>query len=660
MPASLARMGESGLRSGDGRAPAESGSRERRSSLPPLRATAARSPVRDPPGHRSHQRLQGTCLSSRARGRCARDALAHARVHQPAPADAQAAPPLRRTAARSSSRIRRASPRTCGASPATRTPVRVIYNAVDLERFSPRGAGGRSRCARRACPGAAGHGPGRPGRDLQPVEGPRHVPARRRGAARVAAHPAPTSSAARSTTPTAASTRRSSCAGSPRRTASPTASASPVSSTRPTAAMRALDVVVHASTSPEPFGLVIAEAMACGRALVTSAAGGAAELVRDGEDALTHRPGNAPGSRGGDSRRWPTDAALRERLGQAARTAAVTRFDARRLAGDFATAYEEAARTGGGSRMNGVITAGDPAGRTAPRRRSPASRTPWGFPGAVRHQPDRAAGAAVPARHAAVPSADPVLGLRHQPRGVRVVADAVSSIGRRRTVRRLGRRGHGAAGDDAVEPVHGVAAGGLAHMMACTSRSWRRCSGRRCSSARPEHLARLLGILLICCGINSIVGVLQVYDPGAVDAGRALPRRHRERHRAWRRHVQRAERRTIVRPPGLFDTPGAVAGPGMFAALLGRDLRPEPDRDVEAGRMRSRSRGAGLAAIYLSQVRISLVVTLLMFGIYAATLVAPEARRQGDGIRRCSRAASSAPVSSARSRSAATAFSTAS
>ena len=40
-------------------------------------------------------------------------------------------------------------------------------------------------------------------------------------------------------------------------------------------AMRALDIVVHASTSPEPFGLVIAEAMACGRALVTSATGGA-------------------------------------------------------------------------------------------------------------------------------------------------------------------------------------------------------------------------------------------------------------------------------------------------------------------------------------------------------------------------------------------------
>jgi hypothetical protein len=33
---------------------------------------------------------------------------------------------------------------------------------------------------------------------------------------------------------------------------------------------RALDVVVHASTQPEPFGLTIVEAMACGRAVVAS------------------------------------------------------------------------------------------------------------------------------------------------------------------------------------------------------------------------------------------------------------------------------------------------------------------------------------------------------------------------------------------------------
>lgn len=43
--------------------------------------------------------------------------------------------------------------------------------------------------------------------------------------------------------------------------------------------MRALDVVVHASLEPEPFGRVIAEAMACGRPVVSTRGGGADEIV---------------------------------------------------------------------------------------------------------------------------------------------------------------------------------------------------------------------------------------------------------------------------------------------------------------------------------------------------------------------------------------------
>ncbi len=56
---------------------------------------------------------------------------------------------------------------------------------------------------------------------------------------------------------------------------------------------RGLDVVVHASTQPEPFGLTIVEAMACGRAVIISKAGGAAEIVTDGVDGLSFEPGNA-------------------------------------------------------------------------------------------------------------------------------------------------------------------------------------------------------------------------------------------------------------------------------------------------------------------------------------------------------------------------------
>jgi glycosyltransferase involved in cell wall biosynthesis len=103
--------------------------------------------------------------------------------------------------------------------------------------------------------------------------------------------------------------------------------------------MRGLDVVVHASTTPEPFGLVIAEAMACGRAVITSGAGGSAELVRDGVDALTHTPGDADSlARGIDT--LAGDANLRARIGAAARQAAVEKFDARRLGDQFAGLYE--------------------------------------------------------------------------------------------------------------------------------------------------------------------------------------------------------------------------------------------------------------------------------------------------------------------------------
>ena len=38
----------------------------------------------------------------------------------------------------------------------------------------------------------------------------------------------------------------------------------------PAAALRSLDIVVHASTEPEPFGLAIAQGMACGRAVIAT------------------------------------------------------------------------------------------------------------------------------------------------------------------------------------------------------------------------------------------------------------------------------------------------------------------------------------------------------------------------------------------------------
>ena len=135
----------------------------------------------------------------------------------------------------------------------------------------------------------------------------------------------------------------------------------------------------------------------------------------------------------------------------------------------------------------------------------------------------------------------------------------------------------------------------------------------------PERFARLMGLLLICSGVNSVVGVLQVYDPqtwmpaelsrviteGAVGLGPVT--------------YIGVNGQTVIRPPGLFDTPGSVAGPGMFAALLGAvfGLSAIPAWQRLGAFILA---AAGVAAIYLSQVRVSLVILVMMIAAYAAVL----------------------------------------
>jgi glycosyltransferase involved in cell wall biosynthesis len=106
----------------------------------------------------------------------------------------------------------------------------------------------------------------------------------------------------------------------------------------PAPIMRALDIVVHASTEPEPFGLVIAEAMACGRAVIVSETGGAAELIEDGMNALAHQPGDAA-QLAQRIKELATDAQLRARLGAAGRVTAEQRFDRARLAAELIPIY---------------------------------------------------------------------------------------------------------------------------------------------------------------------------------------------------------------------------------------------------------------------------------------------------------------------------------
>jgi len=133
-------------------------------------------------------------------------------------------------------------------------------------------------------------------------------------------------------------------------------------------------------------------------------------------------------------------------------------------------------------------------------------------------------------------------------------------------------------------------------------------------------LIRVLVILLVCNGINSIVGVLQVYDPA-----RWMPKEFSSTYMLSRDLMSTAaymgpNGRLIIRPPGLYDTPGAVCGAGTVAALLGVIFCLEKmawwKRILALG-----FAGAGLAAIYLSQVRSSLMVALGMLAVYTALLI---------------------------------------
>jgi glycosyltransferase involved in cell wall biosynthesis len=101
---------------------------------------------------------------------------------------------------------------------------------------------------------------------------------------------------------------------------------------------RSLDVVVHASTKPEPFGLTIVEAMACGRAVVVSEAGGAAELFAPGEEAVGVPPGDADGLAAA-VRVLAGDPDRRAALGAAARRRAVADHDRRRMGNQVAELY---------------------------------------------------------------------------------------------------------------------------------------------------------------------------------------------------------------------------------------------------------------------------------------------------------------------------------
>ncbi len=90
--------------------------------------------------------------------------------------------------------------------------------------------------------------------------------------------------------------------------------------------LAALDILVHCSVKPEPFGRVLIEGMAAGAPVIASAAGGAVEIVEDGVTGLLTPPGDVAALTGAMSRLLEEEA-LRERLRMNGRQLVRQRYD---------------------------------------------------------------------------------------------------------------------------------------------------------------------------------------------------------------------------------------------------------------------------------------------------------------------------------------------
>ena len=100
------------------------------------------------------------------------------------------------------------------------------------------------------------------------------------------------------------------------------------------AALAGMDVLLHCSTRPEPFGRVIIEAMAVGVPVIAANAGGVPEIITHGVDGLLVPPGEKSAYVDALSR-LTADAGLRAALITAGRRTVVDRFTVGRVAADF-------------------------------------------------------------------------------------------------------------------------------------------------------------------------------------------------------------------------------------------------------------------------------------------------------------------------------------
>ena len=107
--------------------------------------------------------------------------------------------------------------------------------------------------------------------------------------------------------------------------------------------MMAMDVVVHASVSPEPLGRVIVEGMFARKPVIATRAGGAAEIVENERSGLLVTPGSVD-ELCDAIRRLQTDTGLRARLAEGGRSRAQSTYSLQSMVDRTRRVLEEVGR----------------------------------------------------------------------------------------------------------------------------------------------------------------------------------------------------------------------------------------------------------------------------------------------------------------------------
>lgn len=108
----------------------------------------------------------------------------------------------------------------------------------------------------------------------------------------------------------------------------------------PETVLPGLNVLVHCSLKPEPFGRVLVEAMASGVPVVAADDGGVREIIADGESGWLCRPGDIDGYCRAVAEAAGTDE-KRSRIVRTARTAAAEKFSLDRQMLKLVSLYDE-------------------------------------------------------------------------------------------------------------------------------------------------------------------------------------------------------------------------------------------------------------------------------------------------------------------------------